>query len=424
MLPQRLALIPATMFPRNGHASVYVLDPRGDFHDPRGAGAGESTKLPVQIGSGVNLAPVVQGLSPAWASATGKGFALTVGGANFAQGAVVQWNSSALATQFVNSTQLIATVPVSLNQTAGISSVLVRNPDGSASPPVSYTTLPGSPLQITSLTPNIVDRGSPDLTLTMDGSGFTSRDTLTIHGVPKPFVVVNENRITTVIPSGFFGDAYNIEVVHCEVGNHSNTALLWVTMQPILTSVSPQSVTWRADLTLAVRAPRFYRPTSHLADTTRHQLRRSRRRNSGYPSANRVTQALSGLVVNMATDIHHSAELTVLPALSLTSSPRSRRRSPALTTLNGAGFQSAPLFPEGASQCDCAGYHLRECHPLTALFRIAAGISRHIRHHGVESRRVVIQPGRLYRYTITSLARHRQRRQCRLHSDGYGFGFA
>ena len=58
----------------------------------------------------------------------GQQFTLTVNGTGFVSNSVVNWNGSALATQFVNGSQLTAIVPAADITTAGTASVTVVNP--------------------------------------------------------------------------------------------------------------------------------------------------------------------------------------------------------------------------------------------------------------------------------------------------------
>jgi len=73
-------------------------------------------------------APVLGSLSPAFGSATGSAFILTVGGSGFTSASVVEWGSTALSTQFVSGTQLTAQVPASAITSAGTVTVTVQNP--------------------------------------------------------------------------------------------------------------------------------------------------------------------------------------------------------------------------------------------------------------------------------------------------------
>jgi hypothetical protein len=67
-------------------------------------------------------------LVPTSTAPGGPAFVLTVNGTSFASGAVVNWNGTALATTFVNSAQLTATVPASDIATAAVASVTATNP--------------------------------------------------------------------------------------------------------------------------------------------------------------------------------------------------------------------------------------------------------------------------------------------------------
>ena len=80
-------------------------------------------------------------MSQTSATAGGAAFTLTVTGSNFVSGSVVRWNTVALTTVFVSSTQLTATVPASDIATAGTASVTVFNPTpgGGASTALTFT---------------------------------------------------------------------------------------------------------------------------------------------------------------------------------------------------------------------------------------------------------------------------------------------
>jgi hypothetical protein len=71
--------------------------------------------------------PSIASLSPAYAGAAGAAFTLTVNGSNFTSNAAIDWNGTALSTQFVTSTQLTAQVPASNIITSGNFAVTVVN---------------------------------------------------------------------------------------------------------------------------------------------------------------------------------------------------------------------------------------------------------------------------------------------------------
>jgi hypothetical protein len=67
-------------------------------------------------------------LVPDAAAPGGPQFVLTVNGTGFVSGSVVNWNGSALATQFVSGSRLTATVPAADIATASTAEVTVVNP--------------------------------------------------------------------------------------------------------------------------------------------------------------------------------------------------------------------------------------------------------------------------------------------------------
>jgi hypothetical protein len=73
-------------------------------------------------------APVLGSLTPAFGSAGGSAFILTMGGSGFTSASVVVWGSTALSTQFVSGTQLTAQMPASAVTSAGTVNVTVQNP--------------------------------------------------------------------------------------------------------------------------------------------------------------------------------------------------------------------------------------------------------------------------------------------------------
>lgn len=80
---------------------------------------------PITGGVGPTL-PIIGSLSPTSATQYDNEFTLTVNGSNFQLGDVVYWNAVALATTFINSSQLTAVVPVSFLYTSGVKTVNVN----------------------------------------------------------------------------------------------------------------------------------------------------------------------------------------------------------------------------------------------------------------------------------------------------------
>lgn len=88
--------------------------------------------------------PTVSALSPNTMEAGSPGFALAVGGSNFASGAVVSFNGQALATIYNSPISLTAMVPAVAIATAGSYSVTVANPatGSTTSLPATFTVTP------------------------------------------------------------------------------------------------------------------------------------------------------------------------------------------------------------------------------------------------------------------------------------------
>ena len=108
------ATVPASDLAQSGTASVSVGNP-GNF---------KSNAETFTIG----VVPGITQLSPASANQGGASFTLTVTGDNFVSGSAVLWNGAALATTFVSSGTLTATVPASdLAQPGAVASVTVIN---------------------------------------------------------------------------------------------------------------------------------------------------------------------------------------------------------------------------------------------------------------------------------------------------------
>jgi hypothetical protein len=67
-------------------------------------------------------------MSPAYTTAGGASFTLTINGSGFINGSTVYWGTSALTTQFASATQLTAQVTATEISSAGTSSITVQSP--------------------------------------------------------------------------------------------------------------------------------------------------------------------------------------------------------------------------------------------------------------------------------------------------------
>ena len=122
-----------------------------------------------------NPVPLIsQPLVPTATAPGGSTFILTVNGTGFVSGAVVNWNGTALATTFVNSSQLTATVPALSIASAGTALITVSNPaPGGGTSNVLYfdVSSPASSVTVTQLQPNPISFGSFLITADFNGDG-------------------------------------------------------------------------------------------------------------------------------------------------------------------------------------------------------------------------------------------------------------
>jgi uncharacterized protein (TIGR03437 family) len=123
---------------------------------------------------------------------------LQVNGSGFAAGAVVQWNGSALATTFVSSTQLTASVPHTLYDTPGTAAITVLS-DGATSNTATFAIVL-APL-ITSTIPTFAVAGSPGFTVTVNGTGFVAGATAQLGGQNLVTTFVSSSQVTAFVPA-------------------------------------------------------------------------------------------------------------------------------------------------------------------------------------------------------------------------------
>jgi uncharacterized protein (TIGR03437 family) len=121
------------------------------------------------VAAGAAAPPAITGASPNPTDAGGSYFPLTVTGTGFVPNAIVKWTGLSLATYCVSPTELQAEVIPELRTLAGKFNITVINPDGSVSNAYAISV---SPVLLT-VTPSAVVAGSPNVTITAKGLGFT-----------------------------------------------------------------------------------------------------------------------------------------------------------------------------------------------------------------------------------------------------------
>ncbi len=162
-----------------------------------GPGGGTSASKTFTVTSPL---PAISSISPSSVNVGGASFTLTVNGSNFVSNSKVHLNNSALATTFVSSTQVTATVPSSDIRTAGIASVTVVNaaPGGGTSNAMTFTANNPVPA-ISSISPIRATAGGPAFTLAVNGSNFVSGSVVDWNGAPRTTTFSSSTKLAASI---------------------------------------------------------------------------------------------------------------------------------------------------------------------------------------------------------------------------------
>jgi uncharacterized protein (TIGR03437 family) len=183
------ATVPASLIASPGIATITVAQPGG----PPSAGVQITITGPPATGT-------IAVVTPSAVTAGGAGFTLTVSGAGFQSGAVVQWNGAVLPTVYVSSTQLTAQVAASMIASSGTASITVLNPGQQPSSAFLIAIQPGA-LDITLLTPAYAAAGSAGFAVTIQGAGFAAGDVAQWNGLPLATRFVSSTQISADVPA-------------------------------------------------------------------------------------------------------------------------------------------------------------------------------------------------------------------------------
>lgn len=152
--------------------------------------------------------PKMDGISPTYALVDSPGFTLTVSGGYFVPGSVVFWDTTPLATAYLNAATATAQVPAALLLVDRYPDIKVVNPDGAAS--AKYVFHVNG--KLTAVTPNAAAGGSPDLPITVSGAGFAPTSTVTFWAPNHRAVYrcattyVDSHTVKAVIPAAAFAE--------------------------------------------------------------------------------------------------------------------------------------------------------------------------------------------------------------------------
>jgi hypothetical protein len=167
--------------------------------------------------------PVISSLSPASAPAL-SAFNLTIGGFNFVSGAVVVWNNSGQLSELVPSataaTSLTVSVPAALLSNPATIQISVKSPNGTVSNP-SALSITAPPLVVSGISQISAVSGSPELQLSITGSGFLGPAAVSWNGQPLPTTVVNPNLIRATVSAALLSSPGTASIVLTSAGRTS-----------------------------------------------------------------------------------------------------------------------------------------------------------------------------------------------------------
>jgi hypothetical protein len=177
-------------------------------------------------------APTIVALSSTAAVATDSNFTLTVTGTNFIAGSKVWWGSeeTALATTYVSSTQLAATVTKATElATAGAVSVTVQNGATTAtSNGITFTVAAAPTLASVTSTATVTHNKTASVTLT--GTGFIAGSTVMFGTTPIATTFVSSTSLTAAVTAAEIPTASAVSVTVVGPGGATTTPAVTLTV--------------------------------------------------------------------------------------------------------------------------------------------------------------------------------------------------
>jgi subtilase family serine protease len=188
-------------------------------------------------------------LHPNSAAAGTASVALTLTGVSFNSNEIVTFNGTPLATTFVSSTELTATIPGTLLAAGGANAVGVSAPIGPGSATRTFSVENPVPSTLgTSPTSVMVD--APSFPLTVTGTGFVNGSTVKWSGKGLPTTFVNSTTLTATVGTQFLQEpgTATITVTNPEPGGgtSANSASVALTVNPVPNAIALSQTT--ADL--------------------------------------------------------------------------------------------------------------------------------------------------------------------------------
>ena len=212
-----------------------------------GCGGGTSQSVNNQSPA---VTPAITSISPNTSVAGGAAFTLTINGTNFVATSIVNFGGSAVATTFVNSTQLTAVIPAASIVSTGAPPVTVTNPapSGGTSNAINFNITSGlnSVPTISALFPNCVPAGeqfvdSVNDQLQVVGNNFVAGSVVRWNGSDRPTTSDAINGLVAQISASDIAAAGTaaVTVFNPAPGGGTSNSLTFTTTSG---TVDPQSI--------------------------------------------------------------------------------------------------------------------------------------------------------------------------------------
>jgi outer membrane protein assembly factor BamB len=213
-----------------------------------GCGGGNSSSSPPPPSTPPTL--TLTTIAPNTAVAGSADLIVTANGSGYTTTAVLKWNGTTLATNYVSATSLTATIPAADLTTPGSFSVTVADPSNSdaGSAVVAFTITDQPAPTITSLAPSTLMAGGAAFQLTVTGTNFAPTAKVLWNGTAIPTTFGSATQLTAQVTAAQIAAVASVAVTvlnDAAAGGASNVSTFVVASAPpapSLTSVSPSSI--------------------------------------------------------------------------------------------------------------------------------------------------------------------------------------
>jgi hypothetical protein len=216
-----------------GTANVTVFTPGFGNSDPR----------VFYITPAIGSTPTLHHLEPSSIHAGEPGFILEVGGWNFAENSVIQWNGLSRETTFIFSNVLRAIIPASDIASAGSASITVSTPGAPLSNALIFQIVPFSTGFYAQFNPTSAPPGGPGFVLYASGTYCLSNSVIQWNGSPRSTVFVTQGTIRADIPASDIATAGNAVLTVYTPGQGTSTPITFqiASPPPFLHNLVPNS---------------------------------------------------------------------------------------------------------------------------------------------------------------------------------------